>query len=157
MGVKLRILSLSVLLVACGGKIVDADGGGQSVDAAAGADSQSDSPAPSCKPNESPCTTASECCGGECDADVCASKPSCTTSSNKLCDQCMASTAECCTEILTCNQDVSCAKWLACVQQCEQAGSSALACVKGPCMPQGWQAPNLWYNVQYYCPVCSTD
>lgn len=139
MGV-LRTLSLTVLLTACGGRIIDIDidGGVPVVDAGGASD-------------------AGDAGTADSPSDSTAPETSCTTTSDKLCDQCMAATDACCKETTACNQDPVCAKWLSCVWQCEQAGSSALACVQGPCTAQSSLAANVWYDVQYYCPVCAKD
>ncbi len=126
-------------------------------------------PPPPCKPDGSSCLSAGECCSSVCNANLCGaifvdagpivdSGPiACASTSNKLCDQCVAQS--CCPQMVSCGNDGLCSNWLSCVQSCEQKGYSALWCTQNACgAPSDAAETSLYSCAQQYCATpCAKD
>ena len=126
-------------------------------------------PPPPCKPDGVPCGSPGECCSSVCNgAGLCGvifdggpsvdSGPiACGSTSNKLCDQCVAKS--CCPQMVSCGNDSTCSQWLGCVQSCEQKGYSAFWCTQNACGAPSTSAESALYTcAQQYCSTpCTTD
>ncbi|HSQ62488.1 MAG TPA: hypothetical protein VLM85_04715 [Polyangiaceae bacterium] len=125
-------------------------------------------PPPPCKPDGWSCISAGECCSSVCGGNVCGaivvdggpivdSGPiACGSTSNKVCDQCVAKS--CCPQMVSCGNDSTCSQWLGCVQSCEQKGNSAFWCMQYACGSPSTSAEAALYSALYTCAqqYCST-
>ena len=126
-------------------------------------------PPPACKPDGYSCVSAGECCSAVCNGGLCGaifvdagpivdSGPiACGSTSNKLCDQCVAQS--CCPQMVSCGNDAPCNQWLSCVQSCEQKGYSAFWCTQNACgAPSTPTESGLYSCAQQYCSTpCTKD
>lgn len=88
----------------------------------------------------------------------------CWSTSNKLCDQCVAQNCcvlqACCQNLLPCGgNDGACSQWLDCVQSCEQKGYSAFWCTQNVCgAPSSSTETSLYSCAQSSCATqCTKD
>ena len=126
-------------------------------------------PTSSCQGNGAPCASASDCCSNVCSNSLCGGialdgGPLCGTTSNKLCDQCVAQNCcipqICCLNMASCGvNDSVCSQWLACVQSCEQKGHSAFWCTQNACgAPSTSEESALYTCAQQFCSTqCTKD
>jgi hypothetical protein len=120
-------------------------------------------PPPGCNPDGASCQVPYDCCSGVCSNHVCGGividgGVSCASTSNKQCDQCVAT--YCCQQMVSCGNDATCSNWLSCVQGCEQKGYSAFTCSQyNYCGgPSSTTETALYSCAKQYCPSqCQTD